>query len=210
MFILSVRSNKKKKILALAVIALVVVAATAAVLHSRAEPQAKSANKTYSLSAATNDQRIAFFRQFGWEVDSEPVGVNDVKIPETFDDVYLAYNNIQQEQGLDLEPYRGLTCSQWIYNVTNFPEEESMRGTLLVYNGRVIGGDLSTPALDGFMTGFSGDELSSDYTVGAPTLAHADDGTLTEASVPEENTSSVEEALPPSSSEIPANAWPTD
>lgn len=211
MFVLSVKHNRKKTICVLAALLVAVTAVIALSALHGAPPQAVCSGKTYSLSAATNEERVAFFKQFGWEVKSEPVSSGKITIPEKFDDVYTEYNNIQKEQGLDLLPYAGKTVEQWIYDVTNYPQQETMRGTILVYNGRVIGGDLCTPALDGFMTGFEGQVESKDYSVGRPALARSSTGALTDgSSASAAQKSSVPEAKKQASSAIPANAWPTD
>ena len=209
MFVLSVKTGKRKIIAVLAAVLVIVTAAVAAAKLNRAAPTARNEGGKYSLAAGTNEERIAFFKQFGWEVKPEPVVASEVKIPQTFDDVYVQYNNIQQEQGLDLTPYAGKTCKQWVYEITNYPEQETMRGTILVYDGRVVGGDLCTPALDGFMTGFSGQISSSDYGENEPTLARGNDGALTSAAAAPA-TSAAEEAQAEASSEIPVDAWPTD
>lgn len=211
MFVLSVKHDRKKTITVLAVLLVAVTAVITLVSLHSASPQAVSSGKKYSLSAATNDERVAFFKQFGWDVKSEPTSSGEVTIPEKFNDVYTTYNNIQKEQGLDLLPYAGKTVEQWIYDVTNYPQQQNMRATILVYNGRVIGGDLSTPELDGFMTGFDGQMESQDYSIDQPTLARSNTGTLTSvSSASAAQTSSVQEAKRAVSSTIPANAWPTD
>lgn len=154
---------------------------------------------------------MAFFKQFGWEVAPEPIDSGEVTIPETFNDVYLAYNNIQKEQGLDLLPYAGRTVQQWIYRVTNFPQQKTMRGTILVCNGKVIGGDLSTPEISGFMTGFDGQKRDSDGYMKPLEPERDSMGQLTNgAALSSEPADSAEAAEKPSSSAIPANAWPTD
>ncbi|MCI1965586.1 MAG: DUF4830 domain-containing protein [Oscillospiraceae bacterium] len=209
MFVVSMKTGKRRIVAVLAVALVVVTAAIVAVKYFTSSPTAQSGGKKYNLAASDNDERIAFFKQFGWEVKPQPVADGEVTIPQKFDDVYIKYNNIQQEQGLDLIPYEGKACKQWVYEITNFPEQEVMRGTLLVYNGYVIAGDLCTPALDGFMTGFDGQLNSSDYGVNEPTLARGNDDALTMAPA-EEASSAVEEVKPQASSEIPANAWPTD
>lgn len=209
MFVISVKTGKRKIIAFLAAALAVVTAVTVAVKWSHSAPEAASGGMKYSLAASTNEERIAFFKQFGWEVKPQPIADGEVTIPQKFDDVYTKYNNLQQEQGLDLTPYAGKTCQQWVYEITNYPEQECMRGTLLVYEGRVIGGDLCTPALDGFMTGFDGQLSSSDYCANEPTLARETDDTLTFAPA-ETIPSTVEETQAEVSSEIPANAWPTD
>lgn len=212
MFAFSFRHSRRRAVIAVILAAAAAAGAWAAVSLRSAEPQAEAGGKKYSLSAATNDERVAFFRQFGWEAVSEPIDSGEVTIPETFSDVYLQYNNLQKEQGLDLRPYAGITVSQWIYRITNYPERPAMRGTLLVADGRVIGGDLSTPELNGFMTGFDGVREETDgCEAGAPVPARTAAGRLTDAAASAQDAAaSAEEAEPVSSSEIPANAWPTD
>lgn len=208
MFVVSIKHGKKKLAAVIAAVAAVLAVAGVSAYVRGAEPKAVNAGKKYSLAASDNNERVAFFKQFGWQVKEEPVSEREVSIPEEFNDVYISYNNIQQEQGLDIKPYAGKKCTQYIYEVTNYPRQESMRGTILVYNGRVIGGDLSTAALDGFMTGFDGQINSDDNSLAGPAPAYGDDGLLTDASASQP--SEVEETSKPSSSQVPANAWPTD
>ena len=185
----------------------------------QSEPVASSEGKTYTLSAESNDQRIAFLKQFGWQVNTEPLEMKDVTIPEQFDDVYIQYNNIQKEQGLDLTPYAGKTCRQWVYAVTNYPQATDVRATLLVYDNKVVGGDLSTVQLDGFMTGFSGEKNSNDYSEPIqdnPNTASEAPNTASAApndpNAPDASSAAGKKtaAAPQAVSEIPANAWPTD
>lgn len=209
MFVISIKNGKKKMAAILAlVVAVVAVAAVSAKVRGTSQ-QAVDAGKKYSLSASNNTERIAFFKQFGWQAKQEPLSEKDVTIPEKFNDIYINYNNIQEEQGLDLKPYAGKQCKQYIYEITNYPQQKSMRGTILVYNGKVIGGDLSTTELDGFMTGFDGQIDSDDNSLSGPAVAYSSDGTLKDASSSLPGTKT-EETSKPVSSQIPANAWPTD
>jgi hypothetical protein len=213
MFVMSFRHSRKRVIVTIAVAVAVVTAIAVLACARNAPPQATSAGRKYSIAAGSNDERVAFFRQFGWNVKAEPLDEGDVAIPGKFNDVYLEYNNIQQEQGLDLKPYAGKTVHQWIYAITNYPQQEMMRGTLLVSGGKVIGGDLSTPALDGFMTGFDGQHEGSSGACEAPfKMARNSMNALTGVSLSgvTGKASSAEEASKPAPSNIPANAWPTD
>ena len=66
MFVLSMKTNKKKTLAVLAA-ALVVITAVAVVVRVRAAaPTAECAGKKYTLTADTNEARVAFFKQFGW------------------------------------------------------------------------------------------------------------------------------------------------
>mgnify|MGYP003901994631 CR=1 FL=1 len=105
--------------------------------------------------AETEEDRIAFVRSFGWEVADGSEETAEVRIPREFDDVYKQYNLIQKAQGLDLQDYRRCRVTRYTYRITNYPTgEEGVLINLLVYDGRVIGGDVMSPRLDGFMHGF--------------------------------------------------------
>lgn len=147
--------SKRTIITAGAVLALVLLIVIRAVSCSKTPDTAVASTGTYSLSAADNKERIAFLKQFGWEVESEPVEIDQVSIPQKFNKVYENYNEIQREQGLDLTKYKGKSCKRIGYRVTNYPGgEENVRANLLIYENKVIGGDICSTQLDGFMHGF--------------------------------------------------------
>lgn len=101
---------------------------------------------------------MAFVSQYGWEVNEEPVEVQEVIIPQEFDDTYTAYNEIQKAQGFDLTVYAGLRAKRWTYtveNYTGYENKDCIHVNILVYDGLVIGGDVCSVELDGFMHGFS-------------------------------------------------------
>ena len=110
------------------------------------------------MKGATNEERITFFSQFGWQINPEPIEVKEIIIPQEFDEVYENYNSIQKQQGLDLELYKGMRAKFWSYEILNYPGYENsdgvIRGNLLIYDGIVIGGDVSDIRLDGFMHTF--------------------------------------------------------
>lgn len=152
---ISIRTGKRKLIALAASLAIL----TCIIVFVPRSDTSGSSQIAYSRQAETADQRIAFLKQFGWQVEPEPLEIRDVTIPEEFDRVYERYNRLQQAQGMDLLPYAGKTCRQWIYQVTNHPEDSStVRAVLLVYEGEVIGGDISSVAIDGFITGFGGEK----------------------------------------------------
>lgn len=105
--------------------------------------------------AKTNDDRLEFIGSFGWEVESEPMEVKEIVIPKTFDDVYSQYNDMQKDCGYDLEKLGGKRCKRYAYKVTNYPGDEGdVIANLIVYKDKVVGGDISSAKLDGFIHGF--------------------------------------------------------
>ena len=103
----------------------------------------------------SNEDRIAFLAQFGWEVESTPVEECEVTIPKEFDKIFTGYNEIQKRQGLDLSDYKKKKAVRYTYKVTNY---EGATGTVyanvIVYRNRVIGGDICSADVTGFIHGF--------------------------------------------------------
>ena len=111
-----------------------------------------------NLRASTHEERMTFISQFGWELDEEPIEVKEVIIPTEFDDTYTAYNEMQKKQGFDLTEYAGMRVKQWTYRVKNYEGYENkdcIHANILVHDGIVIGGDICSVELDGFMHTFS-------------------------------------------------------
>lgn len=161
MLVISLRASTLKVAAALAALGVVVAAACweGGAVRTVAEipMQESSVSATAQVTdASTNAGRIAFLKSFGWEVSSDPVEVVEVTIPETFNAVYTNYNSIQKTQGYDLTQYKGKRIKRWTYDIKNYPNStQPVRANLLVYNGKVIGGDVSSVAINGFMQGFA-------------------------------------------------------
>ncbi len=152
MFLISFKSLKGKFILLTAAVAAAVIVFT--VLSSSESTNASPADGTPDYSAASQEEIMSFINQLGLAVKSEPDSVSQVIIPAEFDDVYTNYNELQKQAGLDLSPYKGCTAKKWTYTVTDYPAYENSNAVklnLLVYNGRIIGGDICSVELDGFM-----------------------------------------------------------
>lgn len=112
-------------------------------------------SKIKVYSASTNTERINFLKEYGWETGEEPIEISEIIIPSEFNDTYENYNNIQKSQNLDLKNYKGKRVRTYRYEVKNYPEtEKEVYANLLVYNGMIIGGDVSSAELGGFMHGF--------------------------------------------------------
>lgn len=107
----------------------------------------------------TNEDRVNFLSQFGWTVEATPVIEEDVTIPTEFDSLFTQYNDLQRTQGLDLSRYKRKGVKHYRYKVTNFKSDGTVYANLLIYRGRVIGGDISSAAMNGFVYGFRGEEV---------------------------------------------------
>ena len=153
MFVYSIKSKQIKLFL---LIAFVIATVISLFILSRESMDVDNADKS-SIKASTASERLTFISQFGWEVDEDPVEVCEVIIPTEFDETYTKYKDIQLKQGFDLKTYSGMRVKRWTYSVKNYPGHENknyIRINLLVYEGLVVGGDVCSIELDGFMHGF--------------------------------------------------------
>lgn len=151
--ILTAKLSKSKLIATVVLIVAVIVCIVLLTANSNdSEPTAAAA---HDVSAKTNEERIAFLASYGWEVDSEPVQTQEVRIPEEFTDVLTRYNKIQTDQGFDLSKLAGKQVKRYVYRVTNHPNtDEEVLATLIVYKNKIVGGDICSSAQKGFIHGF--------------------------------------------------------
>ncbi len=147
MLVMTAKIDKKKIAIALAGVA-VIIAAVIMLFGNRSEP-------TAAPSVSTNDGRIAFLANFGWEVNASPTESNQVRIPKETSQVFDRYNALQKSQGYDLTPYAGKTVMRYVYRITNYPgATEPVYATILVYQNQIIGGDITNTAAKGVIQGF--------------------------------------------------------
>lgn len=103
----------------------------------------------------TNEDRIAYLESYGWSVSSDPIAVEELIIPEQFDETYSQYLELQASQGFDLTDYCGKRVKRYTYEITNYPTGESgIQAGLLVYKSTVIGGDVLSAQLGASSTGW--------------------------------------------------------
>ncbi|MGE4282369.1 MAG: DUF4830 domain-containing protein [Clostridia bacterium] len=156
MFIVSFRLNVKKITIVVLVFLFIIVVAASVLIKAKDINIFNSLQgqlSVQSLKVRSNEERVAFLKQFGWEVVEKPIEIMEVQIPEELDQVYINYNNIQKEIGLDLEKYRGKRVKRYTYKVINHPtcKDDEVRANLFIYKEDVVAGDIMTTDIDGFM-----------------------------------------------------------
>ena len=154
--IVSFKLQRRKVILGAMVILLIGLSFFAIVIKPNTTQSFNVAQKSSEYNfrnIKTNEDRVDFFTQFGWEVVADPIEIMEVQLPEEFDQVYLKYNELQKELELDLQKYTSKRVKRYTYKVKNYPKEtqDEIRANILVYKDRVIAGDIMSTALDGFM-----------------------------------------------------------
>ena len=93
----------------------------------------------------------AYLAELGWSVEGEPVR-DQVALPEAFDGQYEDFLRLQEAGGFDLRPLAGSVVTRYTFTLTNYPTGEAgILADVMVLEGRIVGGDIRSPALDGFM-----------------------------------------------------------
>ncbi len=137
----------------LTITGVVVIAITFVTNHIGSESKSVSA----IISASTDEERRAYLESMGWEADTE-FETKELTIPESWNNVYNDYNEVQLNQGFDLSNYKGKKVMLYTYTITNYKDlSEGVVADMLVCDGNLIGGDVcNTSAENGFLVGFNG------------------------------------------------------
>lgn len=151
MVVMTAKISKKQFGLVLAVVVALVAAICIIAGSSKAPSQGEP------VSVRTNDERVSYLAQQGWDVVTSPVQERQVRIPTEFGEVFERYNSLQVSQGFDLTDYAGKTVTQYVYQVENFPNAtDPVYATILVHNEKIIGADITDTSAGGIMQGLIG------------------------------------------------------
>lgn len=158
MFIYTVRANTLKFIgvIGAAVLALCMLIVFIPAYEPASTAAIAAATAKYSYDKVkTEADVVSFLEQFGWTVEETPLETIEIRIPTQFDKVMNAYNELQKNQGLDLARYKDKDVMRYTYRVTNYPGYSgTVYANVIVYKNKVIGGDICSSDVTGFINGF--------------------------------------------------------
>lgn len=114
----------------------------------------------------------SYIQQLGYQTAGSADEIRTIVIPQWFDATYSDYNTRLKRAGFDLSPYRGEEVQYYTYSITNYPDsdEPSVLLHLLVWEDRLIGGDLASPTAGGFLRGLV---PMTDLITGNPSAAQS-------------------------------------
>lgn len=153
MFIFTAKVNRRRILAVAAAVVLVcgVFVGAAGLLSGRGEAVSTSASPK---GVRSNEDRVAYLESYGWIVSPDPVSVEELIIPQAFDDTYTQYLELQSGQGFDLTQLCGKRVKRYTYEIANYPTGETgVLAGLLVYKNTVVGGDVLSNDLGGFIHG---------------------------------------------------------
>lgn len=166
MVIMTAKLSKRKRIAIVLLLVLAVIVACVCIgraSNGETETPPQTGEETQMAAIKTNEDRVAFLKSFGWEISTEPVQTQQVRVPTDPSEVFLRYNELQKSQGYDLMALAGKTLGRYVYEVLNYPDANgggTYYATLLVYDNAVVGGDVCSSAKGGVMQGLKMPEAS--------------------------------------------------
>ena len=150
MMVMTAKLNFKKLMMILLSAAAVILALIMLLGGSGSE-----AVSTGAPSMQSNEARVKFLKDLGWEVSPQPAESGKVKIPSQTSSVYERYNNLQKSQGYDLTRFAGKKVMRYVYQVVSAGSDQApVYATMLVLDGRIIGGDVTDTGAGGRICGF--------------------------------------------------------
>ena len=154
MLIWTARFSRKKAILT--VIAFGLLMAVLILLTGRSDdPSADLPRLT------DNTQRTAYLESLGWTVEPEPLETLQFLLPETLEEPYRSYNELQLSQGFDLSNCCGKQVTRYTYAVTNYPERSTgVQANLYICEETPVAGDICCSGADGFKIALIPEDLS--------------------------------------------------
>ena len=162
MFIYSLRASTLKffGIIAVTLVALIAIIAFVPVYTAGGVQDTPAGITDKEVSYSYDKVRdvggvVSFLSQFGGTVDGATAQSAKVTIPDEFDKVFAAYNEIQKSQGLDLSKFKRKELTRYTLEITNYKGYEgTVYANVLVYRNKVVGGDICSADVSGFVHGF--------------------------------------------------------
>lgn len=109
--------------------------------------------ETEVITAATNEERVAYLEALGWQVEPQPIETLDLQLPERLEGEWDAYAKLQKGQGLPFSEFAGQAVKRYTYTVTNYPEiPQGVQANLYLWGDQIIGGDVIFTGQGGFQT----------------------------------------------------------
>ena len=157
LFILSIGRKgfiRRSAVILVFVLVFVSIITAGSVLINKKRDHRVIGGKELDMSVRDENDVLRLADFFAAEEKPSLISCEEVTIPKKFNGIYEYYNNLQEPLGTDLSDYKGRKCLKYCLQFAG-NEETGKTMTLLVYDGRFIGGDISDDLFDGQMISLS-------------------------------------------------------
>ena len=149
MFIFSFENKKYPMKFLSVMLCFSIIAAIASFISNvdwRIKRTAEYNGQKYSTSAKNISEIKHLAENFGINIADDSPIIENIRIPMQFNSVYQEYNSLQHDIGMDLEKYRGESCTKYTFDM-----DENFVLNIIVYNNHFIGGDISEKDFNGII-----------------------------------------------------------
>lgn len=152
MFIYTLKFDRRVAVFTIIMISLILIGIIVLIgAHQQKESIAEPTVKTTGI-VKNEKSRVAYLKKCGWDVETPALSESTIVIPRSFSQVFEEYNELQKQQGFDLSQYCGMEVELYTYKVINVDETDGdVLAELYVKDGKVIGGDVHSTRLDGYI-----------------------------------------------------------
>ena len=159
MFIVTAKFSKRKALCIVLALAIVI----GAIIFFAGRNGSANEGTLPEAQIETPEDVAAFLESLGWQVSQQPLEVQEILIPRSFSDVYLAYNELQIKAGFDLTAWHGMDAVRFTFAIENYPDHPTgIVADVLVADQKIIGGNIQATQLDGFMHELRANENAPD------------------------------------------------
>ena len=154
MLIWTTRFSRKKAVLSVLVFGLIMVMLILLTGRMQTKPEPPP-------QLTDNLQRVEYLQSLGWDVEEEPLETLQFLLPQTLEEPYLSYNELQLTQGFDLANCCGKQITRYTYHVKNYPDQPNgVQANLYICEETPVAGDICCSGADGFQIALIPEDLS--------------------------------------------------
>lgn len=156
MLIVTAKMPKRKLTLGVGLAALLCCCAIALNFGQAVGREASASALPNPKGVRNNQDRVDYLSAYGWQVLEDPIATQELLIPEDMDENFSEYLKLQNDQGFNLQKYAGKRVKRYTYEISNYPTGETgVQVNLLICKNTVVGGEVLSPRLDGFLHGLA-------------------------------------------------------
>jgi len=145
MFVVSMKASGKRLFPVLLCLALI----AAMLIAGLCFPTSRTMMTAVSVAGDSDEACAAFLTSLGYTPSLPANDVREITLPTVFDEALAAYNAAQSASGFDLSGYAGQRVKYRTYTLA----DNAGVAHIYVYNGRIIGGDITANGIASPLSG---------------------------------------------------------
>ncbi len=102
--------------------------------------QTENATTKQVVQITTTQDIQTYFTGYGITIDQENLSADRVQVPSTWDDSFIAFNEVVAQSGYDLSAHKGETIEKWVANIpAQSTGENTQYAVLLLQDDNIVG-----------------------------------------------------------------------